>query len=91
MEKSFYNEIEERGITMPFTLNEFALERIEETPEKEKYNWAKFTEYANREGISLDDEEDYGPWWDCWKEGYICAISDVIDGFDKRGHDEPER
>ena len=76
---------------MPFTLDESTLECTEETPEKEKYNWNKFAEYANRVGISLDYEDDYGTWWDCWKEGYVCAISDVIEGFNKGGHDEPER
>jgi len=58
------------------------LQCIEETPEKEKYNWNKFAEYANRVGISLDDEEDYGAWWDCWKEGYIEALRYVVKKFE---------
>ena len=76
---------------MPFTLDEPTLQRIEETPEKERYNWTKFTKYANRVGISLDDEEDYGAWWDCWKEGYVEALLYVLKKWTERRHDEPER
>ena len=37
--------------------------------EREKYNWNAFVVYCIEEGISLEDESDYGDWWDCWKAG----------------------
>ena len=32
-------------------------------------HWWFFVDWCNSEGVSLEDEEDYGPWWDCWKTG----------------------
>lgn len=40
----------------------------------EYYGWQAFIRYAERQGIALDDEDDWGPWWDCWKAGYIAAM-----------------
>ena len=34
--------------------------------ERIKYNWSAFYGFAVDEGISTDDEEDFGPWWTCW-------------------------
>ena len=34
--------------------------------ERIKYNWTEFCKFAEDEGISLDDEEDFGIWWSCW-------------------------
>ena len=37
--------------------------------ERLDYYWIKFVDYAESEGISLNDIEDYGAWWECWKAG----------------------
>ncbi len=40
------------------------------------YNWNSFTEWAEENGVSLDHEDDYGPWWDCWKDAHrVCEES----------------
>ena len=35
----------------------------------DKYNWELFTLYCLKEGISLENEEDWKAWWQCWKAG----------------------
>lgn len=43
---------------------------------KELFNWKAFEEWANETGINLDHEDDYGPWWECWKVAYFQALND---------------
>lgn len=38
--------------------------------ELSEFLWLKFSEWAETEGVSLDNELDWGPWWDCWHDGY---------------------
>jgi len=37
--------------------------------EEDKYNWELFVLYCLKEGIGLDDIDDWQAWWDCWKAG----------------------
>ncbi len=39
------------------------------------YDWDAFVAWADKQGISLEDEEDFLPWWDCWKAGYSVAMN----------------
>ena len=39
--------------------------------EKEDYHWIEFEGYCYEVGISLEYEEDWKPWWDCW----CCGIA----------------
>ena len=32
-----------------------------------------FNRYALENGISLDNKDDWGPWWDCWLNGWQFA------------------
>ena len=34
--------------------------------------WVHFQTYADGFGIPTDNEEDWGPWWDCFVEGLRC-------------------
>lgn len=34
----------------------------------------QFQAYADDNGISMDDPEDWGPWWDCFRSGYVFAV-----------------
>lgn len=36
-----------------------------------------FIKWAERMGISLEAEEDYGPWLHCWGNGYAAGVDDV--------------
>jgi len=29
----------------------------------------RFSSWCEENGVSLDNEEDWGPWWDCWVDG----------------------
>lgn len=40
----------------------------------EWYKWTAFLEWSENNGISLDCEEDWTPWWNCWKAGYSAAM-----------------
>jgi hypothetical protein len=40
---------------------------------KNEYGWKEFVKFAEQEGINLEHEDDWGPWWNCWKGGYIAA------------------
>jgi hypothetical protein len=34
--------------------------------EKELYHWDAFVNWAQYEGVGLEYEEDWSPWWKCW-------------------------
>lgn len=38
--------------------------------------WNIFAVWAEDYGVSDEHENDWGPWWDCWKAGYDCAYED---------------
>lgn len=40
------------------------------------YLWIKFLAFAEDNGISTDHELDWGPWWDCWIDGYNTSQSE---------------
>jgi hypothetical protein len=44
--------------------------------EKMAYNFTAFKKWAESEGISMDDEDDWGNWWTCWKAGYLQSMND---------------
>ena len=46
---------------------------MSEEKEKWYYCWEEFTAYCELEGIPLEDEDDWKPWWDCWKTGIDAA------------------
>lgn len=46
-------------------------------PETNEKNWVRFIGYCEDNGISLADEEDWRPWWECWNKGYMSAFSDA--------------
>ena len=31
------------------------------------YAWESFCWWAAENGVAMDYEEDWRPWWDCWK------------------------
>ena len=37
----------------------------------------KFFEWANKNGIDLEHEEDWVDWWKCWAAGYNSGVEDV--------------
>ena len=37
------------------------------------HNWPRFTAFCEAEGISLDHEDDWLPWWSCWCAGYQAS------------------
>jgi len=39
-----------------------------------------FKDWAEDFGIDLRYEDDWMPWWECWKNGYEKGRSDVKDG-----------
>ena len=40
-------------------------------------NWDFFVAFCVREGISTEDEGDWGAWWDCWADGYDTALKET--------------
>lgn len=42
-----------------------------------KYGWNNFIKYAEENGISLEYEDDWKEWWDCWKAGYEDCLKSV--------------
>ena len=41
--------------------------------EELKSAFSEFQLYADNSGIPLDDEADWGDWWECWMDGYSLA------------------
>ena len=41
-------------------------------PDGFRYGWREFVRLAMREGIG-SDPDDYMPWWEFWKAGYMVA------------------
>lgn len=31
------------------------------------HQWALFEDWCEKQGINPEHEEDWRPWWDCWK------------------------
>ena len=44
--------------------------RIKLTDEELKSAFSEFQKFADTNGISLKDEDDWGSWWECWIDGY---------------------
>ncbi|MCK4498932.1 hypothetical protein KAU11_00370 [Candidatus Babeliales bacterium] len=42
-----------------------------------------FVDWAEENGINMDDEKDWKPWWNCWHAGYKVGWSVNAD----RGYD----
>jgi hypothetical protein len=51
---------------------EEAMEVLEEIGARKEFN-----EFARKKGISLENKEDWLPWWEFWCDGYHVAIRDV--------------
>jgi len=43
--------------------------------------WLSFIEFADENGISTDNEQDWGPWFDAWEAGYDQGYSDGSSPF----------
>lgn len=37
----------------------------------------EFIVYAEENGISLNDSDDYESWYDCWIHGFCTAAGDI--------------
>ena len=41
-----------------------------------------FEKYVLDNGISLDNEDDWRPWWKCWQDGFgngiIAGVKDTL-------------
>jgi len=55
------------------------------SPEEKAYRWKDFCEYAEKNGISIEDLEDYEMWWDCWKTAIKGSSSIDIEAHLKVG------
>lgn len=33
------------------------------------FHWKEFISYCDDEGISMENPDDYMPWWRCWLTG----------------------
>jgi len=31
------------------------------------YCWEEFQNWADANGVSLEHEDDWKPWWECWR------------------------
>jgi hypothetical protein len=36
--------------------------------------WKAFSIIAKAQDVSLEDEDDWGPWWDFWIAGFHYAL-----------------
>jgi len=36
--------------------------------------WLAFILWAETHGVSGEDEEDWGPWWECFLTGYEIGL-----------------
>lgn len=45
---------------------------------KENVVWPFFEEYAVANDISLEHEDDYRTWWDCWYDGFTKAAAILL-------------
>ncbi len=46
--------------------------------------WPAFVEYARLNGVSLDSEDDWGPWWEC----FLAGATVVRDHYAGSNNDE---
>jgi len=70
IEESF-KSIHPNGVFDPLCVRWVVDEDIWVRPEDaDRFGWYKFIAYALENGIS---SENYGPWWQCWKEAWKAA------------------
>jgi hypothetical protein len=46
--------------------------------EKKRYCLDDFIKWCQGQGVSLEHEEDYKPWWDCWGAAIDAAAHNII-------------
>ena len=48
----------------------------------EEITTEEFRVWAQHKGVSLEHEDDWGVWWECWVDGYTQAVKDVNSEMD---------
>ena len=41
----------------------------------EMHGWNAFVKWGQSVGVNFEYKEDWQPWWDCWKRGYIAGVN----------------
>jgi hypothetical protein len=54
-------------------------DEIKELIPQEHSSWPSFVEWATQQGVNLEDEGDWGLWWDCFFTGYLQGAEDWND------------
>ena len=76
----YFNDLNESYERIMLARAEPEKERTMEKPkDAEVYDWDKFVEWAEISRVSLNHGDDYGPWWDCWKEGYTAGVESTAE------------
>ena len=55
------------------------LRRIDKMTGEEAKKVGAFTDWANVNGINMEDEDDWKPWWLCWLAGYEEGYGDAVE------------
>lgn len=45
----------------------------------EDYLWNDFEVWADLNGVSLEHEIDWEPWWECWKSAIECKNQQLLE------------
>jgi len=48
---------------------------VDELLVQETHDWDGFCQWAESEGVGLEQEDDWLPWWNCWVAGYNAAMN----------------
>lgn len=40
----------------------------------DNYGWKAFERWADVNGVGAQPD-DWGPWWDCWRTGYVAGVN----------------
>ena len=55
--------------------------RVEEAGAPEEVglglNFQHFIDWANDNGVDMEHKDDWGAWWECWKDGYQAGCRDT--------------
>lgn len=45
----------------------------------DEYKWDEFRDWCEDEGVSLDHQDDWVTWWNCWVSAIDAFKGDVSD------------
>lgn len=48
----------------------------------------EFAEFCKQNGINLQEEDDWGTWWECWIAGYNACQNEIHNCHDLLGDDQ---